>query len=799
MPTDQAEHWAASLGPLATAVLSDEGTVLRWSSAAADLVGRTAGEVCGQPVWKLLADAPTVVPCEAGIPAAGQARLGLRSGDSIDVTFWVTRLEPSSEFLILATPARCVTEWAQGVSLLRSFLAQDRVGVGICDTNLNIVRANTAADMPGGPPLFRGSQLQKVMSTTGAEAVLRQVLATGIPVIGKEQRVRPPHVSERERTLSLSAFRLENAQGAPAGVAAIFADITAQERVRRHLQLLHEAGARIGISLDVTQCAQDLVDVLVPAFADLASVDLAEAVLDGDEPPKTLGGGQTHQRRIAVAAASGTWPAGLLSPGESVAALPDHPSLRAIQHGETLIIEPEWARAQLNDSELIKLYVPERGHSLAASPLFARGLLLGGVSVWRTDRPEPFGTEDADLLKGIASRASLSVDNARRYTRERRAAIALQQQLLPRTVTSTAAAETEGFYLPADNEAEISGDWFDVLALPSLRTALVVGDVVGRGLHATATMGSLRTAVSTLADLELDPTEVLTRLDDRVQHLAKETDPDPVGATCLYAVYDPVTRHCTLASAGHPPPIVIRPDGTAQLVEVSVGPPLGVGGMPFETTEIDLDPGSVLALYTDGLIAEDNCDFEIGIRRLRDKLVTLCRTGQALGRIGNTLLADAPRSSHRDDIVLLLARTRGLPDDAVAEWEFPADPAVVADAREAVTRQLAEWGLDELAFTTEMVASELVTNAVRYAGGPIRLRLIREDVLVCEVTDPSNTQPRLRRALWTDEGGRGLYLVAQLTARWGSRYGQRGKTIWTEQSILKAGDRTTPSEHATNP
>ncbi|MGW4736339.1 ATP-binding SpoIIE family protein phosphatase, partial [Streptomyces shenzhenensis] len=432
--------------------------------------------------------------------------------------------------------------------------------------------------------------------------------------------------------------------------------------------------------------------------------------------------------------------------------------------------------------------IPITQRPWVAAPLFARGLLLGSIDIWRTERCAPFDQQDAELLAEIASRAALSVDNARRYTREHRAAVALQQRLLPQATTDSRAADTAGVYVPAGGGAEISGDWFDVISLPSPRTAFVVGDVIGHGLAATATMGRLRAAIQTLADLELDPTELLTHLDDLVARLAAEAGPeqqDTIGATCLYALYDPISGRCSLASAGHPPPIAVQPDGTARVLEeLSPGPPLSVGGMPFETTTIDLVPGSVLALYTDGLIKHADRDAGAGLRDLTDRLAADCRPDRPLQETGHTLLADAVESPPRDDIALLLARTRVLPPQATATWEFPPVPTIVAEARKAATLQLATWGLDDLAFTTELVVSELVTNAVRYVGcGPIGLRLIHAHVLICEVTDISNTQPRLRRARWADEGGRGLFLVAQLTARWGSRYDQSGKTIWTEQHL----------------
>jgi PAS domain S-box-containing protein len=788
---------AFALGGIASALVDGEGVVVRWSRTAAELLGRTAAEVCGRPIGRLIADAPDrdrrATRCAAGMPAAGQAVLRHRSGRTVGVTYHALRLDDRSEWLLLAAPTQQVTDWEQGTAFLRALLAQDRIGVGIHDTDLAVVRTNITPDMFGGPTPVLGGRLREVLSgrdAEDAEAVLRQVLDTGVPVIDREQ-ARSPLMSGRVRAVSLSAFRLEDEAGHPTGVAAVITDATERRRARRRLGLTHEAATRIGGSLDVTRTAQDLTDALVPAFGDLASVYLAEAVLEGDEPPKVLGGGEQHLRQVAVASATGVWPASLPPVGAVLPPIPDSARLRALQRGETFLL-PDRASVLATvegNPEVMRLFIPEHGQSMVGTALFARGLLLGVVTVLRTEQAERFEQQDADLLAEIASRAALSVDNARRYTREHRVANALQQRLLPAATPDTPAAKTAGLYRPAAGGAEISGDWYDVIPLPALRMAFVVGDVIGHGLPATATMGRLRTAVHTLADLELDPTELLTHLDDLVQQLAGEAPPgqrDTIGATCLYAVYDPVTRRCTLASAGHLPPLVVRPDGTTTAIDLSPGPPLGVGGMPFETTTIDLDPGSVLALYTDGLITGADHDLDAGIRRLTSSLAALCRPDRDVDDTARALLADTGLAPPRDDIALLLARTRAIPTEHIASWEFPADPAVVADARKATAHQLARWGLDELVFSTEMVVSELVTNAVRHAGGPVGLRLIRENVLICEVTDPSNTQPRLRRARTTDEGGRGLFLVAQLTTRWGSRYLQHGKTIWTEQPLTAA-------------
>ncbi len=790
MSIDCSDDGSFAFDALATAVLDEQGTVLGWSRSAANLVGRRAGEVCGRPVRELLADVPSGAMGGAGFPAAGRVRLRHRSGDTIDVTFRVMRMEGVSDLLVLAAPTQDVAERNQGVSLTRALFAQDHIGIAIHDTALNIVRTNITPEMFGGPAARPGSRLREILSIEDAQALelaFHEVLETGIPLVNKHQRMRTPQVPGWERAFSLSAFRLEDARGAPTGIAAVFTDITEQLRARRHLRLAHEAALRVGGSLDVTRIAQELADMAVPALGDLASVDLAEPVLAGDEPTKWQGGGDLHLLKVAVASATGEWPAGHVQRGEALPRWPDASLLRRAQRGETMIAGPDELIAALgHDPRLVEKLVPPGGHSGIEAPLFARGLLLGHLSLWRVNQREPFTGEDASLVKEIASRGALAIDNARRYTREHRAAVTLQQSLLPPATTDVLAAETAGIYRPAGGGAEISGDWFDVIPLPSLRVALVVGDVVGHGLRATATMGRLRTAIATLADLELGPDDLLTRVGDLVQRLATEAPvehQDTVGATCLYAVYDPVTRRCALASAGHPPPVVVRPDGTAHVVELSLGPPLAVGGMPYETTTIDLEPGSVLALYTDGLIEGDDHDPDAGLRRLTAALPALCRPDRPVAESGRILLAGLGDQPHRDDIACLLARTRAVPAENTARWEFPADPAIVADAREATADQLAIWGLDELAFTTGLVVSELVTNAIRYGGEPVGLHLSRGDVLVCEVTDPSNTQPRLRRARTTDEGGRGLFLVAQLTTRWGCRYGQQGKTIWGEQQL----------------
>ncbi|WP_431040958.1 SpoIIE family protein phosphatase [Streptomyces sp. P1-3] len=786
---------AALLDAVATAVIDGGGTVLRWSQTAARLLERTAEEVRGRPVHALLAtggetggdeahsgEAAGAAPCASRVPRGGRALLSRGSGGTVDVTYRVLPLDGSTELLVAALPTDRLTEWQQGASLVRALLAQDVIGLGLHDTDLRTVRTNFDTATFGRRARSPAVGPADLMGAQDIEAILRQVLETGVPVLGKERRLRSPQLRGRERTLSLSAFRLEDAGGVPTGVASAFIDVTAQARARRQLDLVLEAATRIGGELDVTRAAQELADVLVP-FADLAAVAVADAVLEGDEPPVVVDRRRHPLRLVASAASTGNPPPGFLGLGGIVPPFPEYPEQHLIQRGQAVVADRAWALTVFGGAGVADQLVPPGGHSLAAAPMFARGLLLGAVLAWRTERPEPFDSADAELLRELATRAALSLDNARRYTRERRTAIALQQSLLPPAMADTPAAETAGIYLPAGGA--VGGDWFDVIPLPSLRVALVVGDVEGHGLHAAATMGRLRTAIQTLADLELDPKELLTHIEDLVQRLSGETGPgvqDITGSELLYAVYDPVSGCCTFAGAGHPPPVVLRPDGTAEVIEMSLGPPLGVGDTPFEAATLQLEPGSVLAMYTDGLLKAEDRSADEAVRWLRD---TLAEHGPRwpLGDIRRELLVGLNERRHHDDIALLLARTRVVPPESVAAWEFPADPAAVADARDVAARQLTAWGLEDLVFTTELVVSELVTNAIRYAGGPVGLRLIREGVLVCEVTDPSNTQPRLRRAETTDEGGRGLFLVAQLTTRWGSRYGLRGKTIWAEQPL----------------
>ncbi|WP_329536769.1 ATP-binding SpoIIE family protein phosphatase [Streptomyces sp. NBC_01450] len=418
--------------------------------------------------------------------------------------------------------------------------------------------------------------------------------------------------------------------------------------------------------------------------------------------------------------------------------------------------------------------------------------LFGGLVVLARHRTaSPFDDRDVVLAEELASRAALCLDNARRYTRERTVALALQRSLLPQRAPRQAAVEVVTHYMPADVRIGIGGDWFDAIPLSGARVALVVGDVVGHGISASAAMGRLRTAVRSLADVDRPPDELLTHLDDLVLHLGQDSDPvavgksemalvGEIGATCMYAIYDPVSGRCSVAGAGHPPPVLAIPNGKVEVLDVPAGPPLGLGGLPFEVAEFDLPEGSVLALCTDGLIKAGRRDPDTGYTLLRE---VLAGPEQSLDIKREQVVSRLLSATPTDDAAILLARTRILGADQVVAWDLPDDPAIVSRTPELVGTQMEAWGLQDLVFTTELVVSEPVTNAIRYGAPPIRLQLIREDTLICEVSDASNTAPHLRRARTFDEGGRGLMIVAQLTQRWDSRNSPTGKTIWAEQTL----------------
>ncbi|SES33522.1 PAS domain S-box-containing protein [Streptomyces sp. yr375] len=412
-------------------------------------------------------------------------------------------------------------------------------------------------------------------------------------------------------------------------------------------------------------------------------------------------------------------------------------------------------------------------------PLTVSGRTFGVCTV-SFDQPRRLVREERTLLITISALVAHALERARLYDAEHTRAQELQRGLLPRRLPEVSACTAAARFLPAGQGMDVGGDWYDVIPLSAGRVALVVGDVMGHGLPEAATMGRLRTAVATLADLELPPDEVMTHLNDIVGGLGEDSF-----ATCLYAVYDPTAGTCAITRAGHPPPAVVEPDGRVYFLgRLDPDPPLGVAQPPFETVELTLPDDSLLVLYTDGLVESAHREVDRGMDELKQLLRTTDHAElEALcDALTARLLPDEQRANS-DDAALLAVRVHALAPDLMASWQLSEEPRAAGQARRHIREQLQSWDLDDLSTTTELIGSELVGNVVRHAKGPVLLRLLRSTSLICEVSDGSLTTPRIRHAAETDEGGRGLQLVAALSQRWGTRYTAAGKCIWTEQTL----------------
>jgi PAS domain S-box-containing protein len=697
----------------------------------------------------------------------------------------------------------------------QSIFGQSPFGFLLIDTDLRVRRANErfASVFGGTPEDHRGKGVHDYLPRGEAErvaATLRRILENGQSITDMHVTGFVPGSDER-RHWSINLYRVHSGSGRPIGIAWLGLDITARRAAareaaaaRRNLALLNEAGARIGNSLDLETTARELLDVVVPGFCDLATVDLYQGLLVGDETPPGLADGSAELRRVAFASAVSDAPfSGTGAPVE-VGAVHHYP------FNSPCADALRTARPQSVPGEEGGLV-----QSTLAVPMVAHDTVVGLVQFARTKGSEPFGDRDRDLAVELAARAAVCIDNARLYRREHERALILQRSLLPPGDPEASGLDIACRYLPGNaatgRPSEVGGDWFDVIELPGHRTALVVGDVMGRGLRAAVAMGELRTAVRTLALLDLEPAEVLSQLDEiarglgapggvqqatRAARRPREADLSEVYlATCVYAVYDSVTRRCTFANAGHLPPVLVEPGETALMLDVPPGMPLGVGGEPFEEVEVELPEGALLALYTDGLVESRDHPLDEGLQAFvgaltdppspspgRQPSTSALRaaTHRSLEDVCDHVLNTLGSHHGEDDIALLMARVQGLPAESVGDWTLPREPRSVGRAREYTRAQLVSWDMEPLVDTTELLVSELVTNALRYGEGDIRLRLLLDRTLVCEVWDSGLVQPRRRRARDTDEGGRGLQLVGLLSAAWGSRRTPRGKTVWFE-------------------
>ncbi|MFJ5531857.1 SpoIIE family protein phosphatase [Streptomyces sp. NPDC093261] len=791
--------------PRARVLLDTDGVIIEWSEEAEALLGYGPEEMVGQPLWGLLARPGPAAEPNAPADVDGPVLLRDRLGRTV-ATEW--RMYPRLTAEGPATWAVFLSR-AEGTScgdfdraVLDALMTESPVGLHLLDTDLRVVRFNTAS------PGMRGVRAEEVIGLPGTavapgvvtdtvEYVLRRVLHTGQPAIDFVQPGYPPGDRSREHMFSLSAFRLHDRAGKALGLATLIIDVTERHRSRARLELLNDASMRIGTTLDICRTADELAQVTVGRVADGVAVDVLDCVFRGEAPePGPIAGEITFRRagfRSSEAAAlqpayevGETASYGFPTPlTQTLADLRPRLIPRIDEDGEWLAHDPV-RRDRIRAG---------RVRSLIVVPLAARGVVLGVASLYRSETSDPFDQDDLTVAAELAAQTALCVDNARRYTRERNAALTLQNSLLPRQLPAQSAVDVAFSYLPG----HAGGTWYDVIPLSGARVALVVGAVAGEGLRAVATMGRLRAATQSLAALDLTPDEILAHLDDLMLRLAEEGRPEAANdpgderydtAGCACVIYDPASRRVDVACAGHPPPVLVHPDGHVPPVDAPPGPPLGTGSPAFDTWESQLPEGTLIALYSNGLVGGPSAD---GVTRLKGLLgQSHASVQEACDAVIYSELAGRPG----EDVVLVLARTRVLSEDRIASWTFPSDPAIVATARTLVDRQLASWGLGSLSFTTELVISELVTNAIRYARGTIQVRLIRDRTLICEVTDGSSAAPHLRHSRATDEGGRGLLLVAQLAHRWGTRRTDRGKTIWAEQTLESEPDDRPPTASA---
>jgi anti-sigma regulatory factor (Ser/Thr protein kinase) len=672
-------------------------------------------------------------------------------------------------------------------AVLEELLGQLPQGLFLFDDELRIVSFNSAGRGVRGVPTTQlvGRRLGGFapgFDCARLEEAAAEALSSGTPVRDLLVHGSPPDEPDLEMVLSVSLFPVR-VTGTVRGLAAV-EDVTEREHALERLRLLYAAHRSIGSSLDAELTADELAEAVVPRFADVVTVDILDQALRGEHLEPGPVDAEVPLRRAAFR--SNTL---LPARPEALITLPfPSPFTQSLGDARPRLVrhlseDEPWLRT---DRDFAGRLIDAGVHTMIVTPLVIHGTVLGVASYYRTQRVAPFDDDDLALADELAVRTSLSIDRARSYAREHHTATVLQRHLLPDAPPQASAVEAA--HLSVSGTAGSGGTWYDVIHLSGAQVALTVGAVSGSGIEAAATMGQIRTALRTLAARDLPPEDLLACLDDVAVILAaQQSTPheDSASASCLYAVYDPLTRLCTAAGAGDPPPlVVVGPDGVAIDFDVPLGAALGTGRGVFESVSAELPEGSLLALCAGpqaGVTADAGhdgpvprlervlSDPDLGLRELCDAALYTLRPQHT--------------AVTATDMMILLARTRALREDRVARWTLPVDPAVVATSRRLVEHQLTTWGLSELAFETELIISELVTNAIRYGSAPIHLRLIYDRSLICEVSDGTSTAPHVRRAGPGDEGGRGLYLVGQLGERWGTRFGPHGKTIWCELAL----------------
>ncbi|MFE3038084.1 SpoIIE family protein phosphatase [Streptomyces canus] len=796
---------AAGRVPLAVVVVDRDGLVSHWSRGASRLFGAGKDEAIGHPAADLLPvsgalpeeeeDTPAYggyaaydglgpdleSSLDGGLsyPAAGRARLTVSGADRVDVLWWAYPLVgPGPEqLLVLAADA----------GGLRRDLDLDAAGAAV-ERIAPAFALHT--DFPGADELARRlPEILPSMSVGESARIVAQILELGYPVLEFSQNDRVPVTPDWgvPRRAERKARRERAARAVAEGLplppeAADEGEDLEYVAVRERLEFLNEVSGKIGTSLDLSRTIVEVSRAVVPRFTDVAGTYLREQVVAGEGFPDGVPDTTTMWHRVALEHTDepGRWD-DVVPVGEAMPFPAHTPFFQCMTTGEPVLvprISEQMGHAIASQFEKRDIRPLITGRSMLVVPLKARNVVLGFMILLRHPERDEFNDMDRVTGAELAARAGLVLDNARMYTFQESVAETLQDSMLPHIPARMAGCDIATRYLPGTLLGRVGGDWFDSVKLPGARTALVVGDVMGHGLNSAAMMGQLRTAVQTMAALDLPPAQLLRNLDDLAQRLG-----DTYLATCLYAVYDPIASELHLANAGHIPPVIVRAaDGRSELLDLPTGAPIGVGGVPFEAVRVRVAPGDRLLMCTDGLVEVRGEDIGVGMATLTESAAhPAASMDDACDAIIRAL---NPRGGRKDDVALLMVRLNGIEPEDVAEWRISLDPAEAGRARAVVREQLHDWGLAKLADSAELMVSELVTNAVRHSHSrPVELRLVREDTLLCEVDDDDHELPNLLSAGPTDEQGRGLRVVSTLAREWGASRTKAGKTVWFELTL----------------
>ncbi|MFJ4851228.1 MULTISPECIES: SpoIIE family protein phosphatase [unclassified Streptomyces] len=804
--------------PLAVVVVDRDGLVSHWSTGARKLFGSTREQAIGRSAIDLLPvsgalgdgaggpygtdtvsgaaygpgslgpyegpDLDASLSGETSYPTAGRARLN-RSHDTVvddapvDVLWWSYPLVgpgPETLLVLAADAAQLHVEAGQEAEAGGEF---ERIAPGFA----------LHTEFPGAEGLAK--RLPEILPSMGvAESgrIVSQVLELGYPVLEISRHDRVPVTPDwgvprraERRADGLRAAREAAADPRAAAAEDVEPDIE-YAAVRERLEFLNEVSGRIGSSLDLSRTIQEVSAAVVPRFTDVAATYLRAQVPAGEGFPDGPPDVTTVWYQVAVEHTDepGRWD-DVVPVGESTT-FPEHtPFFQCMTSGQPVLVpritEPmgEEIAAQFEKRDIRPLIT---GRSMLVVPLKARDVVLGFVILLRHRERPPFNDMDRVTGAELAARAGLVLDNARMYTYQENIADTLQAGMLPQITARMPGCDVVTRSRPGNGRGRAGGDWFDAIKLPGSRVALVVGDVMAHGLHATAMMGQLRTAVQTMAALDLPPAQLLRSLDDLAQRLGEN-----YLATCSYVVYDPVHGELSIGNAGHTPPVLVRAgDGRAELLDVPTGAPIGIGGVAFETVRVPVAPGDRLLLCTDGLVEARDQDTGTGLAALCESAT---REASSMDDACDTVIRALGRPGGRtDDTALLMARLGGIAREDVVTWQLALDTREVRRARALTRDTLERWGAPEAAETAALLVGEVVTNAVRHAHTRhVELRLVRADALLCEVTDDDHALPVLLGSGPEEERGRGLRIVSRLAREWGASRTAQGKTVWFEQQL----------------